>query len=39
MVADLAKSLTAVSVPRVRAELRKLIRELRIEETEDRVEF
>jgi hypothetical protein len=39
MVADLAKSLTAVSVPRVRAELRKLIGELRIEETEDRVEF
>jgi hypothetical protein len=39
MVADLAKSLTGISVPRARAELRKLIGELRLEVTEEAVEF
>ena len=36
-VADLATALTGVSVPRARAELRKLVGEVRVEETEEAV--
>ena len=39
LIADLAQTLTGVSVPRARAELRKLIGELRVETTEDAVEL
>jgi site-specific DNA recombinase len=39
MVADLANTLTGVSVPRARAEVRKLVGEIRVEETEDAVEL
>lgn len=39
MVGDLANALTEVSVPRARAEIRKLVGELRVDELEDRVEI
>ena len=39
LVSNLAQTLTVVSVPRARAELRKLVGELRVETTEDAVEI
>ena len=39
LVADLAKTLTNVSVPRARAEIRKLVGEVRVETTEDAIEL
>jgi hypothetical protein len=39
LVADLAQTLTGVSVPRARAEVRKLVGELRVETTENAVEI
>ncbi len=39
LIADLAQGLTEISVPRARAELRKLIGEIRVDATEDGVEF
>ena len=39
LVADLAQTLTNVSVPRARAEIRKLVGELRVETTEEAIEL
>lgn len=39
MIADLANSLTNVSVPRARAELRKLVGEIQVKETEDEIQL